>query len=342
MKNLKLPTLKKSEGDREGGPAAPKFLSDLYRDLSDRHLLLPLIGLLVAIVAVPMLLSSSGSTDSSLPMTAPDAGAGDATALDAAVIVSDPGIRNYRERLSALQAKSPFEAGAGSSPSGGNEGTATTTIPGDGADSDSGAATASTGSSSSPSASTGSTSSGSVSIDTGSDAGSDTTPPPTGTPDTGTPDTNAPDTNTDETKPQTRFFASRIDVNVGPVGKMKEIEGVKALEFLPDQKAPVVAYLGLVDDTHALFSVNPGVAEAQGEGDCAPSRNACMYVSLKIGEEHRFVYGDEDKAKIYRLKLLDMHVVRVPDPRDSKNDGDDGKQANRAPLAASSRSTSGG
>jgi hypothetical protein len=56
------------------------------------------------------------------------------------------------------------------------------------------------------------------------------------------------------------------------------------------------------------------------------------------------VYGDSEDAKIYRLKVLDLHIVRVADPRDrdgGQGEGGD-KQANRAPVDASSRSTGGG
>ena len=332
--NLKLPTFKKPKGGDTAESKAPKFLSDLYRDLSDRHLLLPVIGLLVAIVAVPMLLSSD--SEPSLPATAPPTtDLGDASALDAAVIVSDPGIRDYRKRLTALQEKNPFESPGGSGGSDGNSGTATTIVAGSegsGSADSSTAPTSPTGSSTSSSSSTGSTSSGSVSVDIGSDTGTDTTTPPTGT------DTTDPgDADTEPPKPQTRFYASRVDVTIGPVGNTKTIEGVKALDFLPNQKTPVVAYLGLVDQNHALFSVNPGVVETQGEGDCAPRGNSCMYLTLKIGKEQRFVYGDENDAEIYRLKLLETHIVRIPDPLEGSADGDDGKQTHHAPIDARSR-----
>jgi hypothetical protein len=170
-----------------------------------------------------------------------------------------------------------------------------------------------------------------VSIDTGSDTGGTTTPPADPT-DTGT------EPSPTDIKPETRFYASRIDVTVGPVGKAKEIDSVKQLDFLPDSKTPVVAYLGLVDDNQALFSVNPGVAETQGEGDCAPRGNACMYLSLKVGKEQRFVYGDAEDAKIYRLKLLDARIVRIPDPRERDDASAGGEKAGaHAPADASSR-----
>ena len=63
-----------------------------------------------------------------------------------------------------------------------------------------------------------------------------------------------------------------------------------------------------------------------------------MYLTLKIGKEQRFVYGDQNDAEIYRLKLLETHIVRIPDPLEGSADDGGGKQSNRAPAAASSRS----
>jgi hypothetical protein len=330
--NLKLRTPKKRAGDDAAQSKAPKFLSDLYRDLADRRLLLPLVALLVAIVAVPMFLSSSSEPVVPPPAAAVDAS--DTSQLDAAVIVSDPGIRNYRERLDALKAKNPFEAPGGAVGTGGNQGTATTTTSDpSGAGAETGSATAS-GSSTPTTPATGSTSTpppSDLPTETGVDTSGGTTPPPA---DTGGSDG---DTTPADVKPETRFYASRVDVTVGPVGKAKTIEGVKLLDFLPDEKTPVVAYLGLVDDNHALFSVNPGVAETDGEGDCAPRGNACMYLSLKVGKEQRFVYGDEADARVYRLKLLDTRIVRVPDPRERDASADGEKTHTHAPVDASSR-----
>jgi hypothetical protein len=41
---------------------APQLLTDLYRDLRDRRLMVPAVALAVALIAVPMALSSSAPT----------------------------------------------------------------------------------------------------------------------------------------------------------------------------------------------------------------------------------------------------------------------------------------
>jgi hypothetical protein len=84
---------------------SPDFLNDLYRDLRARRLLIPAAALAVALVAVPVLLS----TDSpSAPPPAPPPPA-EATAAQPAVLAETVGIRDYRKRLEALKSKNPFK-----------------------------------------------------------------------------------------------------------------------------------------------------------------------------------------------------------------------------------------
>ncbi len=284
----------------------PKFFADLYRDLSDRRLLLPLIGLAVAIVAVPMLLSSSGEPPV-VPEPAP-VDLANATAVDAAVTVSNTGIRNYRERLEELKSKNPFDQQYQNTLAPGEDGSSEVTgsdlppVPGStaGAPSD------------------------------GSSGGSTSVPPTDTTIDT-TIDTGPPDTvPSDGTEVETsvRFYADRVDVKVGPLGHTKKLRDVRHLDFLPDDRTPIVAFLGLAGGPdHAMFSVNPAVIETGGEGSCAPKgKDGCQYLTLGIGEERYFKYGFGDDAETYRLKLLDTDIVRIPDPRDDGS-GDDPEQA---------------
>lgn len=313
MNKPKLPKLSRGAKARteSGQSKAPKFLSDLYRDLADRRLLLPLVGLLVAIVAVPLLLSSS--PEPAAPAAAPPADLGEATALDAAVVVSDPGIRSYRERLAALKARNPFEP-EGSAPASSGGGGAT----GGKGGSSEGSATTSTSSTTATSSASSSAPSGSSTAIT-TDTSTDTTVETAG----GSTDTTT-DTTTDETITQTRFYTGSVDVKVGPLGDAKKLENVHDLNFLPSEKAPVVSFLGLAaGPDQALFSVNPGVIESSGDGSCAPkAADGCQYLTLKVGQERRFKYGSGDKVVTYRLKLRNTHIVRAPDPRDDRTDAE--------------------
>ena len=89
---------------------APAFLNDLYYDLRDRRLLLPLALVLVAIAAVPFLLGSKPK-----PVPAPPGG-GIAAAVGAGaeggskltVVEAQPGLRDYQKRLKHRTPTDPF------------------------------------------------------------------------------------------------------------------------------------------------------------------------------------------------------------------------------------------
>ena len=102
---LKMPELKRPEL-RLPGPVA-----DLYYDLRDRRLLLPLALVLVAIAATPILLSSKPK-----PVSMPPSG-GIAAAVGSAggagekltVVEAAPGLREYSKRLKHRTPTDPFQ-----------------------------------------------------------------------------------------------------------------------------------------------------------------------------------------------------------------------------------------
>ena len=274
----------------------PQFLSDLYRDLRDRRLLIPLGALLVALVAVPVMLSGGG--EEPVAAFAPAAPlSGDATEVQSAVLAEQSGIRDYRKRLDALKEKNPFkqqfaaptpgsvaleEAGE-PSPSAASSGS--TAVPGSGSATSLDSSTSSTG----------------VSAIGGS----------SGTAGAATP---SPTTVTKPPKPELSFFTGRVDVTVGPLGKAKKIRGVKRLEMLPDKQAPVAAFLGLSEDAErAAFMVSRDVTMTDGDGRCAGRvGGTCQFIELAPDDQRFFHLAD---GSVYRLRVLDTDVVRVPDPR---------------------------
>ena len=293
---------------------AKQFFRDLYRDLSDRRLLVPAIALAVAILAVPMLLKSSPAAT---PPVAPAVAEEDASEVESAVLVADPGIRDYGKRLEALKKKNPFvqqfadaavdptEAGiptdvAGTA--GATAGTVTdpmapapstapapTTVPGPGGDPPDGGYTGPT---------------------------TDTTTEPTSPTETTT------DTPSAET--QNRFYAPRVDVTFGELGDAKRISDVRHFDFLPNEKRPVVAFLGLGESADkAVFAVSNEVVETAGEGSCSPHEaDGCDLLILRVGEQRTFKVetgGAYGETLTYRLKLLDTDFRRIPDPRDDQS-----------------------
>ncbi len=83
----------------------PQFLSDLYRDLRDRRMLLPVAALIIAIAVVPIGLAKS--TPEAVPP--PPIAEGGQGAAEPAVLASEVGVRDYKKRLEQLKSSNPFE-----------------------------------------------------------------------------------------------------------------------------------------------------------------------------------------------------------------------------------------
>ncbi len=74
--------------------------------MRDRRLIIPAVALLIAIVAVPFVLSSTSESVVSVPSPAADP---QAVAVEPAVLaVQEVGVRDYRKRLDNLSKKDPF------------------------------------------------------------------------------------------------------------------------------------------------------------------------------------------------------------------------------------------
>jgi len=85
-----------------------KFFGDIVYDLRSRGLLPVAVLLLVGMIAVPLLISRSGSDTGGGPPVSASA-AELAPENQAAVLAYNPGVRNYKQRLDALASKDPFE-----------------------------------------------------------------------------------------------------------------------------------------------------------------------------------------------------------------------------------------
>jgi hypothetical protein len=277
-------------------PNAKSFFAGLYRDLDDRHLVLPALLLVVAIIAVPVVLGGS-SAEPAAPPPAPVVADAHATAVESAVLATDPGVRDYTQRLEALKEKNPFVQQFADKSSENPLDASTAALGADttGTEAAGAAVTAPSGSTSVPGS--------------GGDVPTETTPAP----DTTTP-TDPTTGDTPQVQTQTRFFAPRIDVTFGKLGEAKEITDVRHFDFLPNEKTPVVAFLGLGESADkAVFGVSNEVVETSGDGSCAPHEvDGCDLLVLRVGEQRILKLVD---GTTYRLKVTDTHFTRIPDPR---------------------------
>ncbi len=297
---------------------APKFLSDLYADMRDRKLI-PLVAvLLIAIPAVPILLSSDPEP---IPPAVPIAAGAEADELPTlpAVLASDPGLRDYRERLNALRTKNPF-AGVPAEKSKSKdaqvedvtEAAEAAGIP----------------------VGTGGSGGGGTSIDESTTTESidvtDNSVSNSGN--------NNNNNNNGNTEPDTLAF--RVDVEVGRAGDLQRRKNVKLLTPLPSQSNPVSLFLGASEDgKHAVFLVSDDVVTARGDGRCVPTPADCQFANLKKGDEMRFGYAPNGgDADTYVLKVLDILLERNEDTANPDRSGRSDSGDPSGTLAASSGS----
>lgn len=299
-----------------GMPAAPKFLNDLYCDLRDRRLLLPIAALLVAIVAVPLLLSNSSPAP--LPPAVP-AATDQAAAVTPAVLAESSGVRDYQKRLVALKRTNPFEQQFTNQPKSASvrvdSGNADGSITVQG----SGSSTTPAPTSSSPSSTATTGTSVAVPTNTGAPSTSGAPPStsgaptvnPTGSPSGGSdPGSPAPDDSSGEPT----LYTGTADITFGPLGDATRYRAVKRFEMLPDEKLPVVAFLGLsVDAQRGYFLIANDVSETSGDGSCSPKRpSPCQILALSIGDQRTLKV--EVKQQTYRLRLTGTNIDQISDP----------------------------
>ncbi len=278
-------------------PKAPELLTNLYRDLRDRRLLIPLVALVVATIAVPMVLAAGSADVGSPPQVETDPQKG-ALAVEPAVLAEQSGIRDYRKRLADLRRKNPFEQRfAAPTPKSialrVSDGGAAAIETGSKATSSAPAADPSSSSSSPPAPAAGGGTTEVVEADA---------EPPTGKP-------------AGEPKPEERFFADEIDVKVGPLGAAEVREGVRYLRFLPSKATPVVTFVGFGESSdEAVFAISRRVVELSGEGSCAPKKQLpCEFLTMTAGEAAMIKFGKQPRT--FRLKLIDTRTVEIDRPR---------------------------
>ena len=278
----------------------PAFLQDLFYDLKDRHLL-PLVALLiVAIVAVPIALGQSGSDESEAegtaeaPVATPsvaDSGSGELVAK------ATPGLRDYRKRLSRMEAEDPFkqqydeESGEGAS----------------------GGATVTEGET------------------TGGSSFTPASEPPPTSPvpldENGEPD---PDRLTYFSYAiDVRIVPGGSPDWEGETGKPQVRRNLPELTMLPSRETPAVIYMGSTKDgKKALMMVSSNVEAIFGDATCALGSDSCQLLVMEPGIPTTFVYGGEGRT--FKIELLKVHLVatdklnRAPlgKPKKGKSKGD--------------------
>lgn len=252
----------------------PGALQDLYYDLKDRHLLPIVAILIVAIVAVPIVMSGSSDSDGGSGES-PVAGASSSVAgaqAERLVARAAPGLRDYRRRLRHLQAKDPFEQ----------------QYKEHGSSSSSGEGEAGSGSASSAE------SPAEGEFPSSSEPGSE----PSGEP--------------GELKYYS--YAIDVRVSAGGTSnkgsKSTERTNLPELTMLPSRETPAIIYMGSTrDGKKALMVVSSNVNAIFGDAKCVLGSETCEMIAMEPNLPETFVYGGNGRS--YRIELLKIHLVET-------------------------------
>jgi hypothetical protein len=252
------------------------FFLDLWQDLKAKRLAPVAVLLVLALIAVPVVLSKPAKTTAPPPVHAARS-APDPKDLKALASVK---LANANERGSSLDTFDPSDPFR--PPKSVTKKKAADT--------------------NAPSSVAGNTSGGSTSGDTsGGDTGS--TGGTTGGTGGGTTGGTGGGGQT-----QTVQYRYVVDVTFITNGHARHIKGLERLQMLPSENSPLLLFLGVTPKAgNAVFLVD-STLDAAGEGRCKPKASECAFLYIGAGSEHAFTNDDGDS---YRIRIDEIRKVRV-------------------------------
>jgi hypothetical protein len=267
-------------------------LRTIFDDLVERRLWPVALALVIALIAIPVLLSDpAGEAPAPVPAPAvPSTGAGSALpAFEPVVNTEGSKSSEIRKNLTGFDSKDPFKVHGLSSGGGDNSdalgaasaGGGTTLEPG-GSTSLGGSGTGTSGTSGSP----GTSGSG----DSTSGSGSGTV----------------------------ILYDWTATVRFG-IGDDLETKRLKRFRALPTSENPVVVFMDVTTDgDSAVFMVSTATGTT-GEGDCEPD-DTCVFLYMKPGDTQTFEAVDSnDQVVTYTLRLTDIDLEQVENPESSSS-----------------------
>jgi hypothetical protein len=109
-------------------------------------------------------------------------------------------------------------------------------------------------------------------------------------------------------KTTTSTYTYVIDATFTASGHKRTIHGMQKLDVLPSQADPLLIFMGVTDDAgNAVFLVDATLATT-GEGACKPSPSQCAFLYLGPGSEQEFTTTDGDS---YSLVIDQIRKVKV-------------------------------
>jgi hypothetical protein len=254
-------------------------VKDILRDLREKRLWPVAVVLVIALVAVPVVLSKSPSskTEAALPQSPATAPA------DTALPAVNESSTQAHSKLNG-HGRDPFGSGVGANTSG----TSSTALSGSNTASANGSSSAGSSTTLSGGTGTGPTAGG------GSTGGS-TTPPSSGgaSPGTGTTPGTPPNTiPVPPHKPAPTGLAANETYQVtfamtNPSGGLDTIDSLTRLSALPSDGQPLMVELGVLQGGHRVLFLLQRGTQVSGPGTCTPGPIDCEILSMAPGQIER-------------------------------------------------------
>jgi hypothetical protein len=254
----------------------------LWEELVERRLWPVAVALLVAIVAVPVVMSKSAPQTTAPASATPAGGASPLAAFQPAVTTEGRKSSQIRKNLRRFGTKNPFTP-KGATFAG--SGTATVTSGATGAAGV--AATVSGG------------------TDTGSSTGASSSP---------VPSTTSPTSGSTGDGTGVTYYTYTVDVRFGKTDNTQTMTLTK-FRALPSSNDPIVVFMGVRNDGETAVFLVSADATTTGDGTCSPSDDECTFLYLKKGEQRMIESVGQDGAVVdYELKLRDVNVKKTKGP----------------------------
>ncbi len=256
-----------------------KFFGDVVYDLRNRGLLPVVVLLLVAIVAIPVVITRGSSSSTPVADTAVlQEAVASAPEAQSAVVAYEPGLRKYQDRLDRLSPKDPFKQHFSAAVQAATE--LSGTVSGE----------TMTGETTSGGESTGT-------VEPTSGGGSSTKKK-----------------KKKKKSTTTKYYSYQTDVMVGEASSpLQTLTNVAPLTPLPSETAPVLIYLGPnTGGNYALFLVSNDANQLTGPGLCIPAPDDCSLLALGPGQTEDMTYNANGKA--YRIQVLKLRRVTSSTP----------------------------
>jgi hypothetical protein len=110
------------------------------------------------------------------------------------------------------------------------------------------------------------------------------------------------------TRTETAQYEYVADVTFWTGDRRRKVRGLRKLDMLPNQSAPVLIFMGTSGEGGNAVFLADSTLKAAGEGRCVPSPANCAYVHIGPGSEHAFTTVEGDS---YRLRIEEIRRIEV-------------------------------